>query len=307
MADYDPYCSPVSSSQLVVTEMMIMAGEAMGKWQQLQPKQTNNEGEKIIQLPNELELPFRRQPAPGLKSRAIEAGHMYSLLASDQRYPHAWYARRFFDKVTVSADPGPHFGMGLDCYVQWSSPIRRLTDLQVHAAVKRYLRRKRVNEMLREDVAWPLLSELSDMDLGYDISKLGQKTRTTINAMDDAIDLIDYTSGLGMIFAARPIQSSSSNYWLFEHIRRLVDDSDEEVTFEGIVLGCVNRDKGQYAIYVYALGLEHRYLSELGELKEGRKLWLKVSNVNPRMELLTFCLASKSGGLHSPRLSAPAA
>ena len=48
-----------------------------------------------------------------------------------KRYPHAWYARRFFNRVDVSEDPGPHFGMGLDCYVQWSSPIRRITDLQV--------------------------------------------------------------------------------------------------------------------------------------------------------------------------------
>lgn len=53
------------------------------------------------------------------------------LLEMNKRYPHAWYARRFFNKVTVSEEPGPHFGMGLDCYVQWTSPIRRLTDLQV--------------------------------------------------------------------------------------------------------------------------------------------------------------------------------
>lgn len=45
--------------------------------------------------------------------------------------------------------------------------------------------------------------------------------------------------------------------------------------FESIVLGCVNQERLQYAIYVYELGLEHRYLSEAGELEEGRKLWLK--------------------------------
>merc|ERR1712087_458404 len=108
-----------------------------------------------------------------------------------------------------------------------------------------------------------------------------------------------------MIFAARPIQSSSSNYWLFEHVRRRVDESDGEVMFESIVLGCVNKDRFQYAVYVYELGLEHRYLSESGELEEGTKLWLRVSSVNPRMELLTFSLASRSGGMHAKRLSAP--
>ena len=84
---YDPYCSPVSSSQLIVTEMMILgelihvlvshlidivrsacslcfnpAGEAIGKWQKIQPVQ---EGTEEGCIPNKLELPFRRQPAPG--------------------------------------------------------------------------------------------------------------------------------------------------------------------------------------------------------------------------------------------------
>lgn len=132
------------------------------------------------------------------------------------------------------------------------------------------------------------------MDLGYDTSNMNE------------IDPIDYTSGLGMIFAGRPVQSSSSNYWLFEYIRRLVDDADEEVMFESIVLGCVNKERFQYAVYIYELGLEHRYLTETGMLEEGRRLWLKVASVNPRLELLTFSLSSRSSG-HARQLSAPAA
>lgn len=214
-----------------------------------------------------------------------------------KRYPHAWYARRFFNKVNVSEEPGPHFGMGLDCYVQWSSPIRRITDLQVHAALKRYLRRKRVNEMLREGKTIP--SSISEMDLGCELPKESRR---------EEIDTIDYTSGLGMIFAGRPIQSSSSNYWIFEYIRRLVNSSDVELMFESVVLGCINQDRFQYVVYIYELGLEHRYLSEAGKLEEGKKLWLKVASVNPRMELLQFSLASKSGGIHAkPTSSAPAA
>lgn len=65
------------------------------------------------------------------KSREVEARHLDFLREMNQLYPHAWYARRFFNKVVVSEEIGPHFGMGLDCYIQWSSPIRRLTDLQV--------------------------------------------------------------------------------------------------------------------------------------------------------------------------------
>ena len=138
------------------------------------------------------------------------------------------------------------------------------------------------------------------MDLGYDISNLDRKEAI-------AIDPIDYTSGLGMIFASRPIQYSSSNYWLFEYIRQRIAESEEEVMFESIVLGCVNRDRFQYAVYILELGLEHRYLSETGELGEGRRLWLRVASVNPRHELLTFSLASRSGGLHAQESTAPAA
>lgn len=179
--------------------------------------------------------------------------------------------------------------------------LHRLRE-QVHSALKRYIRRKRINDLLQQGLGIP--PEITSMDLGYDISKFQQRTT---NDMIRHVDPINYTSGLGMIFAARPIQSASSNYWLFEHIRQLVDESEDEVMFESVVLGCVNRDRFQYAIYVYELGLEHRYLSERGELEVGQKVWLKVASINPRMELLTFSLASRSGGLHAIQVSAPAA
>ena len=181
--------------------------------------------------------------------------------------------------------------------------------VQVHSALKRYLRRKRVNLMLQKGM--PIPTQITGMDLGYDISELNLTTTPAATSSDSlvmpAIDPIDYTSALGQIFAARPVQFSSSNYWLYEYIRQLVDKSDKEVMFESVVLGCVNSNRGQYVVYVYALGIEHRYLSETGKLEEGKRLWLKVSSVNPRMELLTFSLASKSGGIHAQQLSAPAA
>ena len=240
------------------------------------------------------------------KSRETETKQMNFLLEMNKRYPHAWYARRFFNKVNVSEKFGSHFGMGLDCYVQWSSPIRRLTDLQVHSALKRYLRRRRVNTMLQAGLSIP--SELTNMDLGYDISNL-RSAQSTKEDKINAIDPIDYTSGLGMIFAGRPVQSSSSTYWLFKKIQQLTSESEEEVMFESIILGCINRDRFQYSIYVYELGFEHRYVSETGKLEEGQRLWLKVASVNPRLELLMFSLASKSGGMNAKKkqYSAPAA
>ena len=203
-------------------------------------------------------------------------------------YPQAWYARRFFNKAIVSEEYGGHFGLGLDCYVQWSSPIRRLTDLQVHSAVKRYLRRKKVNQMLREGAVIP--TQLSDNDLGYKIENISNSDENRRNH----IDLIDYRAGLGKIFSARPIQFSSSRYWRYEHVRRLVEESDDdEVAFECVVLGCINTDRLQYAVYLYELGLEHRYVSPSGKLEDGQRLRVKVESVNPRIELLKLSLATR--------------
>lgn len=105
--------------------------------------------------------------------------------------------------------------------------------------------------MLSEGIKIP--PEITNFDLGYDISHLRQPNGKEVSN-GKPIDIIDYSSGLGMIFAARPIQTSSSNYWLFEYIRRRVESNEHEVMFESLVLGCVNKDRFQYAIYVYELG-----------------------------------------------------
>ena len=70
-----------SSSRLLVTEMMIMAGEALGMWQQHEMKKlqyitstteadhddddTAAPGQSMLPILNSLSLPFRSQPAPG--------------------------------------------------------------------------------------------------------------------------------------------------------------------------------------------------------------------------------------------------
>ena len=84
-------------------------------------------------LPNEIQLPFRTQMKPDFQSREREANFFEDLKEHNvgNGYCAAWYSRRFFNAVSITVDPSPHSGMGLDCYVQWSSPIRRYGDLQV--------------------------------------------------------------------------------------------------------------------------------------------------------------------------------
>ena len=103
--------------------------------------------------------------------------------------------------------------------------------------------------MLSKNIAIP--KEIRSLDLGCDIAELSKENNVmTIKEVDP----INYKSGLGMIFAARPIQTSSGNFWLFEYIRQKVEKSNAEVVFESVVLGCVDHDRFQYAIYVYELG-----------------------------------------------------
>ena len=147
------YASPVSPANLLVTEMMILGGEAIGKWglickqqeelrqqqQHQQHQQQNDDEEAKTQntpkqfLQNDIELPFRSQLEPEFRTREREANFLEDLKEENagNGYCAAWYSRRFFNAVTVSVEPSRHSGMGLDCYVQWSSPIRRYGDLQV--------------------------------------------------------------------------------------------------------------------------------------------------------------------------------
>ena len=77
------------------------------------------------------------------------------------------------------------------------------------------------------------------------------------------------------------------------------DDIESANVFECIVLGCVDPNRLQYAIYAKEIGLEHRYLSERGSLNVGETIWLKVASVNPRNGLLSLSLASKASGVAS--------
>jgi len=286
------YSAPASAANLLVTEMMILAGEAMGKWGINCTKK--NSITEASMLPNPLPLPYRSQKKPDFQTKERDKIVLDQLISSQDGngYCATWYARRFFSPVSVSENPLPHFGMGLDCYVQWTSPIRRYSDLQVHAMVKRHLRREKINELMKNDDTIP--AEINAMDIGCPVPRK-KNNEWILNKFgkEDAVKYsIDFKEGVGFAMAARPLQRVSQTYWIFEYIRRLVSSS-QDVAFECTVLGCIDAGRSQYAVYVHELGLEHRYLSELGTLDSGQIVWLKVASVNPRMQLMTLTLAQK--------------
>lgn len=48
--------------------------------------------------------------------------------------------RRFQGFTSMSARPGPHFGLGLPAYATWTSPIRKYGDMVNHRLIKRVLK-----------------------------------------------------------------------------------------------------------------------------------------------------------------------
>merc|ERR1712157_694201 len=143
-----------------------------GQWGLLQQnyikkKQQKSNNNNYL-LPLELRLPFRSQRKPEFHTRERDTKILQSLINTNKGYGYcaAWYSRRLFQPVTISEnDPLPHYGLGLNIYVQWTSPIRRLSDLQVHAMIKRYLRRRRINEYYIKN-GFDIPKEITPMDLG---------------------------------------------------------------------------------------------------------------------------------------------
>jgi exoribonuclease II len=106
-----------SRSRQLVAEMMILTGEVAAKYGQ----------------DRHIPLPYRGQPQPELPSDdellLLPAGPVRSCAM-----------RRCMPRSEMGTTPARHAGLGLDTYVQVTSPIRRYTDLLAHFQLKAYLR-----------------------------------------------------------------------------------------------------------------------------------------------------------------------
>lgn len=151
----------------------------------------------------------------------------------------------------------------------------------MHAIIKRLLRRKRIDQLLAQSKQF---------------NTAPSPTADTLVMAASALVDINFRHGMAIVQATKSLVRTSREYWLLEYIRRLIDTGDDPI-FECTVLGVTDPNRLQYSIFVQALALEHRYLSEKGELQCGETLWLEVSSVNPRRGLLTFQLSSNKLGL----------
>ncbi|SDL39064.1 exoribonuclease-2 [Franzmannia pantelleriensis] len=116
--------------------------------------------------------------------------------------------RRFQGFTSMSALPGPHFGLGLAAYATWTSPIRKYGDMVNHRLIKQVLKgesasaeasqqlteqlteRRRLNRMAERDVKdWlyvRFLSEAAKQQQAFDaeviaINRGGMRVRLTAN------------------------------------------------------------------------------------------------------------------------------
>lgn len=106
--------APDSPSQLLVSELMILANSIAGTYLA------------------EHEVPgiFRSQEAP---EKPLDD------LINDFDPVKAYNSRRFLKKGTMGITPAHHTGLGLDSYVQVTSPIRRYNDLLMQRQLKSML------------------------------------------------------------------------------------------------------------------------------------------------------------------------
>lgn len=102
--------------------------------------------------------------------------------------------RRFQTYAEISTEPGPHFGLGLDAYATWTSPIRKYGDMINHRLLKALIsqgsatrpaeeitvqmsERRRLNRMAERDVGdWLYARYLKD--------KAGSDTRYSAEIID---------------------------------------------------------------------------------------------------------------------------
>ncbi len=101
---------PRLNSREMVTDLMLMAGEAVARYCQAQ----------------EIAIPFATQAPPDAPAAPQDLAGMYAY-------------RRFFKPTQVKTQPELHAGLGLERYTRATSPLRRYSDLLVHQQLRAHL------------------------------------------------------------------------------------------------------------------------------------------------------------------------
>jgi exoribonuclease-2 len=102
---------PLLRSRILVTEAMLMAGEAAARFA----------------LERNIPFPFATQGAPEIREQPETLAAMYAY-------------RKKLKRRQMKSVPEPHAGLGLSAYAQVTSPLRRYLDLVAHQQLRAHLR-----------------------------------------------------------------------------------------------------------------------------------------------------------------------
>ena len=108
--DVEIHPLPRLNSRDMVTDLMLMAGEAVARYCQAQG----------------IPIPYATQAPPDEPSVPEDLAGMYAY-------------RRFFKPTQVKSQPEPHAGLGLTDYTRATSPLRRYSDLLTHQQLRTHL------------------------------------------------------------------------------------------------------------------------------------------------------------------------
>ncbi|MCK5845238.1 MAG: RNB domain-containing ribonuclease, partial [Victivallales bacterium] len=103
---------PELASRETIAEIMVMAGEAVGRYLR----------------ENDIPAPFAGQTPP---ETPIEAEDSLSAMFA---------ARKQLRRTQLHSSPARHAGLGLDIYTRVTSPLRRYSDLLVHQQIRAFLK-----------------------------------------------------------------------------------------------------------------------------------------------------------------------
>jgi exoribonuclease-2 len=162
---------PDSASRQAVTEAMVLAGEAAAR----------------ACLEAGLPAIYRRQAAPERPPDVPREGVWGAV--------EVRRVRRQLNRGTVGLQPGPHAGLGVQAYLQITSPLRRYQDLVMHRQ---------------------LAAHLTGRGVPYDSEAMQRIAATTERADRDA----------------RRAERSAEDYWRLRYLERSKGETVEAVVVE---------------------------------------------------------------------------
>ncbi|ATJ83478.1 exoribonuclease II [Halomonas beimenensis] len=148
--------------------------------------------------------------------------------------------RRFQGFTSMSAKPGPHFGLGLPAYATWTSPIRKYGDMVNHRLIKRVLKgeqapaeasqqlteqlteRRRLNRMAERDVKdWLYVRYLGPS------AEAGEAFEAEIIAINRGGMRVRLTANGATAFVPAPLMHGDRD-------KVVIDDKEGRIQIEGV-------------------------------------------------------------------------